>query len=144
MAKGGAIGLRVANDQRRLIDGRVIAGGQGGEQVRGEVHLKTVHIDKLPRAREVQDHPPQRVVVEARSGGKADISICHPEFGDGMCYSTTVSGDDEWKVEPAVAGHFAGRLRVFGGQAWKVFEKYDLFYDLTFDAAPVADFKNRR
>ncbi len=87
---------------------------------------------------------PQRVVVEARSGGKADISICHPEFGDGTCYSTTVSGDDEWKVEPAVAGHFAGRLRVFGGQAWKVFEKYDLFYDLTFDAAPVADFKNRR
>ena len=33
---------------------------------------------------------------------------------------------------------------VFGGQAWKVFEKYDLYYDLTFDAAPVADFKTRR
>ena len=40
--------------------------------------------------------------------------------------------------------HAAGHLRVFGGQAWKVFEKYDLFYDLTFDAAPVADFKSRR
>ena len=61
-----------------------------------------------------------------------------------MCYSTSVMGADEWKEEPAAAGHFAGRLRVFGGQAWKVFEKYDLYYDLTFDAAPVADFKTRR
>ena len=102
---------------------------------------------KLKQARTLRDalqFAPQRVVVEARSGGKADISICHPAFGDGMCYSTTVSGADEWKEEPAAAGHFAGHLRVFGGQAWKVFEKYDLFYDLTFDAAPVADFKSRR
>lgn len=102
---------------------------------------------KLKQAKtlaEALQYAPQRVVVEARPDGKADISICHPAFGDGMCYSTTVSGADEWKEEPAAAGHFAGHLRVFGGQAWKVFEKYDLFYDLTFDAAPVADFKNRR
>ena len=102
---------------------------------------------KLKQAKtlaEALQHSPQRVVVEARSGGKADISICHPEFGDGMCYSTSVMGADEWKEEPAAAGHFAGRLRVFGGQAWKVFEKYDLYYDLTFDAAPVANFKTRR
>ena len=57
---------------------------------------------------------------------------------------TCTDGADEWKEEPAAAGHFAGRLRVFGGQAWKVFEKYDLYYDLTFDAAPVANFKTRR
>jgi len=25
-----------------------------------------------------------------------------------------------------------------------VFEKYDLFYDLTFDATPVTDFQSRR
>lgn len=111
------------------------------------ISAKPLDEAKLRQAKtlvEALQNAPQRVVVEARSGGKADISICHPEFGDGMCYSTTVSGADEWKEEPAVAGHFGGRLRVFGGQAWKVFEKYDLFYDLTFDAAPVADFKSRR
>lgn len=102
---------------------------------------------KLKQAKTLRDalqFAPQRVVVEARSGGKADISICHPAFGDDMCYSTSVMGADEWKEEPAAAGHFAGHLRVFGGQAWTVFEKYELFYDLTFDAAPVADFKSRR
>ena len=102
---------------------------------------------KLKQAKtlvEALQHAPQRIVVEARAGGKADISICHPEFGDGLCYSTSVSGADEWKEEPAVGGHFAGRLRIFGGESWKVFEKYDLFYDLTFDAAPVTDFKSRR
>lgn len=102
---------------------------------------------KLRQAKTLRDalqFAPERVVVEARPGGKADISICHPAFGDGMCYSTSVSGADEWKEEPAAAGHFAGHLRVFGGEAWKVFEKYDLFYDLTFDAAPIADFKSRR
>ena len=111
------------------------------------ISAKPLDEAKLRQAKtlvEALQHAPQRVVVEARSGGKADISICHPEFGDGMCYSTTVSGADEWKEEPAAPGHFAGRLRVFGGQAWKVFEKYDLFYDLTFDAAPIADFKSRR
>ena len=111
------------------------------------ISAKPLDEAKLRQAKtlvEALQHAPQRVVVEARSGGNADISICHPEFGDGMCYSTTVSGADEWKEEPAAPGHFAGRLRVFGGQAWKVFEKYDLFYDLTFDAAPVADFKSRR
>ncbi len=106
--------------------------------------LDTAKLKQAKTLREALQFAPERVVVEARPGGKADISICHPAFGDGMCYTTSVMGADEWQEEPAVAGHFAGRLRVFGGQAWKVFEKYDLFYDLTFDAAPVADFKSRR
>ncbi|MBP7589223.1 MAG: hypothetical protein KBA72_14805 [Thermoanaerobaculia bacterium] len=119
------------------------------KQVNSVVLITAQPLDeaKLKQAktlREVLQVAPQRVVIEGRPEGKADISICHPEFGDGMCYSTTVSGADEWKEEPAAPGHFAGRLRVFGGQAWKVFEKYDLFYDLTFDAAPIADFKSRR
>lgn len=111
------------------------------------ISAKPLDEAKLRQAKtlvEALQNAPQRVVVEARSGGKADISICHPEFGDGLCYTTSVSGADEWKVEPAAPGHFAGRLRIFGGEAWKVFEKYDLFYDLTFDAAPVTDFKTRR
>ena len=102
---------------------------------------------KLKQAKTLRDalqFAPERVVVEGRPGGKADISICHPAFGDGMCYSTSVSGADEWKEEPAVAGHYAGHLRVFGGEPWKVLDKYELFYDLTFDAPLVADFKSRR
>ncbi len=106
--------------------------------------LDEVKLKQAKTLRDALQFAPQRVVVEARSGGKADISICHPAFGDDMCYSTSVMGADEWKEEPAAAGHFAGHLRVFGGQAWTVFEKYELFYDLTFDAAPVADFKSRR
>lgn len=106
--------------------------------------LDTAKLKQAKTLREALQFAPERVVVEARPGGKADISICHPAFGDGMCYTTSVMGADEWKEEPAVAGHFAGRLRVFGGQAWTVFEKYELFYDLTFDAAQVADFSSRR
>jgi hypothetical protein len=87
---------------------------------------------------------PQRIVVEVRPENRADLSICHPEFGDGMCYSTTISGPDEWKAEPAAAGHLGGHVRIFAGHEDTVLDKYKLFYDFTFDAAPVADFAQRR
>lgn len=111
------------------------------------ITAKPLDTAKLKQAKTLRDAlqlAPERVVIEARPGGKADLSICHPAFGDGMCYSTSVMGADEWKEEAALPGHFGGRLRVFGGNPWKVLDKYELFYELTFDAAQVADFKTRR
>jgi hypothetical protein len=88
---------------------------------------------------------PERVVVEVRAtGGQADLSICHPEFGDGMCYSTTIS-PPEWSVAEAAEGHVAGSVRTFTGEEEEIFDgKYKLFYEFRFDAAPVRDFDRRR
>lgn len=87
----------------------------------------------------------ERVVVEVRAtGGQADLSICHPEFGDGMCYSTTIS-PPEWSVAEAAQGHVAGSVRTFTGEEEEIFGgKYKVFYEFRFDAAPVRDFERRR
>ena len=93
---------------------------------------------------EALDNAPVRIVVEVRAGDKADLSICHPQFGDGMCYSTTIHGPDEWRAEAAPAKHFGGHVQTFTGEEQTVLGKYKLFYEFTFDALPIADFQRRR
>ena len=90
------------------------------------------------------DNAPVRIVVEVRAGNKANLSICHPEFGDGMCYSTTIHGPDEWQEAAAAPTHLAGHVQTFTGEEQTVLAKYRLFYEFSFDAAPVADFQRRR
>ena len=105
--------------------------------------LDEAALKRAPTLAEALQQAPERIVVEARPDGKADLSICHAAL-EGACYSTTVSGEDEWKPQHAAQGHLAGRVRIFGGREDTVFEKYKLFYEFTFDAAPVRDFAKRR
>lgn len=86
---------------------------------------------------------PERIVVEVRPDGQAVLSICHPAFG-GDCYSTTISGPDEWKPAPATAGRLAGKVRIFGGREDTILDKYKLFYEFSFDAGQLKDFAQRR
>lgn len=85
------------------------------------------------------------VQVEVRpAGDQADLIICHPEFGVGRCFSTTIS-QPEWTPAEAAEGHFAGSVRTFSGGEREVFQgEFRLFYDLQFDAAPVRDFDRRK
>jgi hypothetical protein len=85
------------------------------------------------------------VALEVRAGGgQADLRICHPEFGEGRCYSTTIS-PPEWSPSEAVAGRVAGSVRTFTGREEEIFQgDYKLFYELRFDAAPVRDFDRRK
>ena len=93
---------------------------------------------------EALDLAPERVAVEVRNGGeKADLSICHPGFGEGMCYSTGIF-PPEWSAAEAPAGHAAGSVKTFTGEEETVFQKYRLFYKFSYDAAPVRDFDRRR
>lgn len=105
--------------------------------------LDPAALKKAATLSEALEQAPERIVVEARPDGKADLKICHVAL-EGACYSTTVSGADEWQPRRAAQGHLAGRVRIFGGHEETVFEKYKLFYEFTFDAAPVRDFARRR
>jgi hypothetical protein len=91
---------------------------------------------------EALKYAPERIVVEAHPDGKADLSICHIAL-EGLCYSTPISLPQEWEHASAPNGHLTGHVRIFGGEQ-TVFQKYKLFYDFTFDAAPVRDFTKRR
>jgi hypothetical protein len=96
----------------------------------------------LVEAIEVAD---EHVAVEVRAtGGQADLRICHPEFGEGRCYSTTIS-KPEWSPAEAAAGRVAGSVRTFTGGEEEIFQgDYKLFYEFRFDAAPVRDFERRK
>jgi hypothetical protein len=85
------------------------------------------------------------VAVEVRAaGGQADLRLCHPEFGDGRCYSTTIS-PPEWTPAETAAGRVAGSVRTFTGREEEIFQgDFKLFYELRFDAAPVRDFDRRK
>lgn len=87
----------------------------------------------------------EHVAIEVRaSGGQADLRICHPEFGEGRCYSTTIS-KPEWTPAEAAAGHVAGSVRTFTGREEEIFQgDYRLFYEFRFDAVPVRDFDRRK
>jgi hypothetical protein len=108
--------------------------------------VEPLDVEALRRAgtlREALMQAPVRVVVEARPDRpSAELSICHPEL-DGLCYSTSVSEGD-WVPAEAAPGHFAGSVKTFTGKEETVFEKYRLFYEFRFDAAPVRDFERRR
>ncbi len=105
--------------------------------------VATASLQKAATLVEALRLAPQRIVVEARPDGKASLSICHPAFG-GDCYSTTVSGPDEWKPAPATAGRLAGQVRIFGGREDTILDKHKLFYEFSFDAGQVKDFAQRR
>ncbi len=64
-------------------------------------------------------------------------------FG-GSCYFTTVSLPSEWEHTETPDGSLSGYVRIFGGHETTVFSKYKLFYDFTFKAALLKDFKKRR
>jgi len=119
------------------------------EKVNGVVLLTPKPVDEAAMKaaatlRDALELAPERVVVEVRDGGaKADLSICHPGFGEGMCYSTGIL-PPEWTAAEAAAGHVAGSVRTFTGEPETVFGKYELFYLFRFDAAPVRDFDRRR
>jgi hypothetical protein len=85
------------------------------------------------------------VAVEVRAtGGQADLRICHPEFGEGRCYSTTIS-KPEWTPAEAAEGRVAGSVRTFTGGEEEIFQgDYKLFYEFRFDAVPVRDFDRRK
>jgi len=82
-------------------------------------------------------------VVEVRNGGeKADLSICHPGSARGCATrpdlpAGVVGGR-------GAAGHAAGSVKTFTGEEETVFQKYQLFYQFSYDAAPVRDFDRRR
>ncbi len=105
--------------------------------------VATASLQKAATLVEALRLAPERIVVEARPDGTAGLSICHPAFG-GDCYSTTVSGPDEWKPAPATAGRLAGKVRIFGGREDTILDKYKLFYEFSFDAGQVKDFARRR
>lgn len=87
----------------------------------------------------------ESVRVEVRpAGDQADLSICHPAFGEGLCYTTTIS-KPEWTPAEAAEGHFAGSVRTFTGREEEVFQgEFKLFYEFRFDAAPARDFDRRK
>ncbi|HOQ61905.1 MAG TPA: hypothetical protein PKZ08_14865 [Vicinamibacterales bacterium] len=92
--------------------------------------------------RAVFDLAPRRVVIEfAGTTSDGSLAICHPAFPEGFCYRTT-SG--EYSREEAAGGHLAGTVQTFTGEEETVLEKYLVFYDLRFDAAPARDLTRRR
>jgi hypothetical protein len=87
---------------------------------------------------------PERIVVDVGKDGKAEISICHKAL-EGSCYTTSISAAfGDWKPAASAKGHLAGHVRILSGHEETVFSKYKVFYEFTFDAAPVRDFAKRR
>ncbi len=105
--------------------------------------LDTAELKKAATLAEALKQAPERIVVESHPDGKADLAICHPGL-DGACYTTTVSLPDEWQHAITANGHLTGHVRILGGHETTVFQKYRIFYDFKFDAAPVRDFTKRR
>ena len=92
--------------------------------------------------RAVLDLAPRRVVIEfAGTTSDGSLAICHPAFPEGFCFRTT-SG--ELSREEAAGGHVTGTVQTFTGQEETVLDKYLVFYDLRFDAAPARDLTRRR
>ena len=92
--------------------------------------------------RAVLDLAPRRVVIEFEgTTSDGSLTICHPAFPEGFCYRTT-SG--EYSREEAAGGHVAGSVQTFTGEEETVLEKYLVFYDLHFYAAPARDLARRR
>jgi len=105
--------------------------------------LDPAAVAKATTLSEVLEMAGESVKVEVGEPGAAvQLSICHDAFGPGKCYSTSVY-PPEWSAGEAAQGHLAGSLKTFTGEPETVFEKFELFYDFRFDAAPARDFERR-
>jgi hypothetical protein len=53
-AEGGAIGFRMADDQRRLVERGIVGGGQLRQKLGRQGHILAVHIGESPDTGEMQ------------------------------------------------------------------------------------------